>query len=45
MSLMDVQLDLSPHTQTVHEFFLLLAVCNTVVVSAHEHLDLVSQAA
>ena len=29
-------------TQKIHDFFLLMAICNTVVVTAHAHEDLVS---
>jgi phospholipid-translocating ATPase len=31
-----------PHAQRIQEFLLLLAVCNTVVVSRHPHHDMVS---
>ena len=33
---------LSSHNQRIQDFFLLLAVCNTVVVAKHPHKDQVS---
>jgi hypothetical protein len=45
-SLNSVNLDLpdtsSPNSQRIQEFFLLMAICNTVVVTHHAHEDLVS---
>ena len=45
-SLNSVNLDLpditSPNSQRIQEFFLLMAICNTVVVTQHAHEDLVS---
>lgn len=32
----------APHAQRIQEFLLLLAVCNTVVVSRHPHHDMVN---
>lgn len=32
----------SENTKIIQEFFLLMAICNTVVVSTHAHEDLVS---
>lgn len=32
----------SPNSQRIQEFFLLMAICNTVVVTHHAHEDLVS---
>ena len=41
-SLESVDVIIPPHVKRVQEFFLLMAVCNTVVVSHHPHEDLVS---
>ncbi|XP_076467810.1 phospholipid-transporting ATPase VA-like [Babylonia areolata] len=38
-SLDSVELTIPPHVKRVQEFFLLMAVCNTVVVSHHPHED------
>ncbi|XP_030380465.1 probable phospholipid-transporting ATPase VA isoform X2 [Scaptodrosophila lebanonensis] len=33
---------LSPHAQRIHEFLMVLAICNTVIVSAAPHRDLMN---
>lgn len=38
-SLESVELSIPPHVKRVQEFFLLMAICNTVVVSHHAHKD------
>ncbi|CAG5132573.1 unnamed protein product, partial [Candidula unifasciata] len=38
-----VPLLVPPHVHQVQEFFLLLAVCNTVVVSRHKHADVMDE--
>lgn len=40
-SLESVELTIPPHVKRVQEFFLLMAICNTVVVSHHPHEDMV----
>ena len=44
MSLTDVPLDIPVQTQRIWDFFLLLTLCNTVVVSLHGHQDKVKLA-
>jgi hypothetical protein len=38
----DVTVPANSHKNQVQEFFLLMAICNTVVVSLHPHEDIVS---
>ena len=38
----DVSVPANSHKNQVQEFFLLMAICNTVVVSLHPHEDIVS---
>ncbi|XP_071088418.1 phospholipid-transporting ATPase VD-like [Haliotis cracherodii] len=42
-SLDSVQLTIPEHVKRVQEFFLLMAVCNTVVVSHHPHEDMMDE--
>ncbi|XP_070196933.1 phospholipid-transporting ATPase VA-like isoform X2 [Littorina saxatilis] len=42
-SLESVELTIPPHVKRVQEFFLLMAICNTVVVSHHAHEDLMDE--
>lgn len=42
-SLENVELTIPPHVKRVQEFFLLMAICNTVVVSHHPHEDLMDE--
>nr|KAG5711610.1 hypothetical protein BaRGS_016792 [Batillaria attramentaria] len=42
-SLESVELTIPPHVKRVQEFFLLMAICNTVVVSHHPHEDLMDE--
>ncbi|KAG1668792.1 putative phospholipid-transporting ATPase VD [Nymphon striatum] len=39
---LSMQFSLTPDSQRIQDFFLLMALCNTVVVSSHPHKDLVS---
>ncbi|XP_025085934.1 probable phospholipid-transporting ATPase VA isoform X2 [Pomacea canaliculata] len=42
-SLESVELTIPPHVKRVQEFFLLMAICNTVVVSHHPHEDMLDE--
>jgi phospholipid-translocating ATPase len=39
----DAKNKLSPLAMCMQEFFLLLAVCNTVIVAKHEHRDTMNE--
>lgn len=41
-SMSGIDLELPLELRNIQEFFLLMTICNTVVVSPHEHHDMVS---